>query len=204
MATNLVHPTYDKQLQEINNSKIPHPFNSADILHFLLALVIVGVCAALTAILINTIAHRQYLRQRAISLKSDPFDAVVKEIYDLLFTYHRMAVILHSIYIFLGASTILSSVFVTTFLNSNATMDGVPIATYLPLISFASTASISLISAFSLGNKANNSRRAWRVLSTALDRYRTSNPENKTRHMEELLIKKAEAETIVGAVDFKY
>jgi len=151
---------------------------------------------------INWWSFRQFLKSKKEFLSESPLDALVSNILNLLYTYNKMAITLHSIYVFLGATTILTSVFVSTFLTSNATLDKVPIATYLPLVSFASTASISLISAFSLGNKANNSRRAWRLLSSAFDIFMVS--ERGHKEMTELIKKRDEAEIIVGGVDFKY
>lgn len=190
-----------------DNSNAPHSFDSDVILRFFLVLSSIAIGIALVSWGINQVNNYFYQVKKKGFLMDDPHDAIVNEVMDLLFTYHRMAIILHSIYILLGATTILSSVFVTAFLNSNATIDTVPITTYLPLISFVSTASISLITAFSLGNKSNNSRKAWRLLSTALDNYLTADKEDtaaKSKAMQELIEERGKAENIVGTVDFKY
>ncbi|MBB5396526.1 hypothetical protein [Mucilaginibacter sp. AK015] len=117
-------------------------------------------------------------------------------IVDTLNTYDGMATQLHLTYVLLGCIAIISSVFVTTFIASDTAKYS---SEYLPYVSFASTASLTLITAFNLGAKANNCRAAWRYLDYAFSRYKT-----KEITIAELLKARFEAETIMGGVDFQY
>ncbi|MBE9584023.1 hypothetical protein IM792_06140 [Mucilaginibacter sp. JRF] len=122
---------------------------------------------------------------------------IEKDIVEALKVYHSMAIKLHSIYVVLGLIAISSSVFVTTFV-SGSLQSGV-YKDALPYVSFAATASLTLITAFNLGNKANNCRKGWRYLHYAFARYKAD-----IIKLPELLKARDEAETILGGVDFQY
>lgn len=120
-------------------------------------------------------------------------DEIEKDIIRALDVFHNMAFKLHSLYVFLGFIAIISSVFVTTFLATNIHY------VVLPYISFTATASLTLITAFNLGTKANNCRKGWRHLHYAFAQYKAD-----LIKIPELLAARAEAETILGGVDFQY
>jgi len=123
--------------------------------------------------------------------------AIEADVEAVLKVYHRMAFQLHMVYVILGFVAIVSSVFVTTFIGYKTP----PLfkTEYLPYISFISTACITLITAFSLGNKSNNTRRAWRLLKFSYLQYKAG-----IIDVNELLKKQDEAEAIIGGVDFQY
>jgi hypothetical protein len=131
------------------------------------------------------------------SSSEDVLKDIENSIIGTLSTYNDMATQLHLTYVILGCIAIISSVFVTTFIAGSTTT--VSYRDYLPFVSFASTASITLITAFNLGTKANSCRTAWRYLDYTFSRYKTGEIT-----MAELLKAKFEAETILGGVDFQY
>jgi hypothetical protein len=122
--------------------------------------------------------------------------AVEKNIIRALETYHHMAVQLHMTYIVLGALAIICSVFVTTFIA----VKGNSYKEWLPYISFTSTAALTLITAFNLGAKGNNCRNGWRHLESAFMSYKA----DAKFTIEDLIKAKAEAEALLGGVEFQY
>ncbi|WP_345954376.1 hypothetical protein [Mucilaginibacter sp. PAMB04168] len=130
-------------------------------------------------------------------VRSDNIIEIELDIAESLGNWHRWAGQLHALYIVIGVIAILSSVFVTTFISTkdNQLFD----TKYLPYVSFTSTVSITLITAFNLGPKANNWRKAWRMLHYHYSLYKAG-----TITMPELLKKRYEADELIGGVDFQY
>jgi hypothetical protein len=95
---------------------------------------------------------------------------IEKNVINALKVYHKMAVQLHMTYVILGALAILCSVFVTTFISG--AKDSI-YKEWLPYVSFASTTSLTLITAFNLGAKGNSCRNSYRHLENGYMRYKT-------------------------------
>lgn len=119
----------------------------------------------------------------------------VKEDMDIaLVVYNRMAIRLMTLLVVLGVIAIFCSLFVTSFAGSTwFSTDAVKIT------SFASTLSLTLITAFSIGPKGNRARSAWRHLNKALLVYRSGNSS-----VMDLIKAYEEAEAMLGGMDFSY
>jgi len=167
----------------------------------LLTIVIFILVAYLLKLWIESILRKRHEAFKTAYLKDPPKDAIVNEIMDALHVYHNMAVALHTTYVVLGFIAIVSSVSVTSLSGSKEqlTIFGFDAKNATHILSFIATASITLITAFNLGNKSNNCRKAWRLLSYAL-------AQNRLGQITDAALLKAhnEAETIIGGVDFNY
>jgi len=130
-------------------------------------------------------------------LSDDSKQAIENIVLGALNTYHNMALRLHTSFVILGATAIIGSVFVTTFISEQEPKS--ELTSVLPFISFISTSCLTLTTAFNLSNKANNCRKAWRHLEYAYNIYKGTNSDIKA-----LIDAKMEAEEIIGGVEFKY
>ena len=129
-------------------------------------------------------------------LTTDSIDTgkVKADMDNALVVYNRMAVQLMTLLVVLGVIAIFCSLFVTSFAGSSwFSTDAVKIT------SFASTLSLTLITAFSIATKGNSARSAWRHLNKALLLYRSGNSS-----VVDLIKAYEEAEAILGGVDFAY
>jgi hypothetical protein len=166
--------------------------------------IIMLVVVILSILLIYTIitrAARSRNRHHALLLKGP--ELIEQFILDALDTYDKMAKRLHTLFILLGFTAIVGSIFVTTFLsltdiNNNGGSPGIKQA--LPYIAFLSTTCLTLITAFDLSTKSNNSRRAWRYLQNEYEVYKCKPNGN----LEKLIEAHKKAEEILGSVDFQY
>jgi hypothetical protein len=167
-----------------------------------ITIVIFLMIAFLLKLWIESILRKRHLKSKDDYLNKAPKDALVHEIMDALNVYHNMAVTLHTTYVILGFIAIISSVLVTSLSGSSSEkvmFMGVDSKTATHILSFISTATITLITAFNLGTKSNNCRKAWRLLSYNL-------AQNRLGLVTDAMLLKAhnEAETIIGGVDFNY
>lgn len=148
-----------------------------------------------------TRATRSRNRHKALSLNGPKL--IERFILDALDTYDNMAKRLHTLFILLGFTAIVGSIFVTTFLSlaDNKDSGGNPeIKQALPYIAFLSTTCLTLITAFDLSTKSNNCRRAWRYLQNQYEIYKAKPNGN----LEDLIEAHKKAEEILGSVDFQY
>lgn len=116
---------------------------------------------------------------------------IPKDIEQQLKKWHRGAVILHSIYVTLGVTSVLSSVIVATFIQELGTF-------WAKVFAATSAASVSVIETTGVGRKGNGFRKAQRHLKIATVRFREGEFTNKdlTKALEE-------AEAMIGDVEIK-
>jgi len=167
----------------------------------IIIVVIVLVVLAFCLYLINRFFKFNYTSFRLDAVdKLEDKDKIVlieKNVINALEVYHKMAVQLRMTYVISGALAILCSVFVTTFISG--AKDSI-YKDWLPYISFASTASLTMITAFNLGAKGNSCRNAYRHLENGYMRYKA----DSSFTIIDLVKAKNEAEMILGGVDFQY
>ncbi|MEO6980294.1 MAG: hypothetical protein ABI113_18020, partial [Mucilaginibacter sp.] len=142
--------------------------------------------------------YTSFQSDAAEALEDDARIALIeKNVIIALRVYHKVAVQLRITYVIIGTVAILCSVFVTTFISGAEKSE---YKQWLPFVSFASTASLTLITAFNLGAKGNNCRNAYRHLENSYMRYKAE-PDYT---LADLVKAKNEAEKIIGGVDFQY
>ena len=105
--------------------------------------------------------------------------------------WHRAAIVLHSIYVFLGITSVLSSVIVATFTQELGTF-------WTKILAATSAASVALIETTGVGRKGNGFRKAYRHLKIASIRFRKDE-----YTIEEFLKAFEDAETMIGDVEIK-
>jgi hypothetical protein len=120
---------------------------------------------------------------------------MTKEIFNDIETqvkkWHQGAITLHSIYIILGVTSVLSSVILATFLNELPSF-------WAKALAATSAASVSLIETTGVGRKGNEFRKAQRHLRGATFRFREGEIDSKG-----LANAFEEAETMIGDVEIK-
>jgi hypothetical protein len=104
--------------------------------------------------------------------------------------WHQYAYILHSIYLFLGVTSIVSSLLVATFVEDLGTHK-------TKVLSAISAISLALINTTDVKRKGNGFRQAQRHLRSELMRFNTGNSSP-----EKLVVAFAEAEAMIGDVNF--
>ena len=132
-----------------------------------------------------------------IKANSDSVDQTfqtVANIRMILNVWDRTANRLFYLTVFFGILTIVTSVFVSVY---TATTFICPAG--LKILACTSTASLTLLTAFNVVKKGNNSRKAWRILNAALYKY-----DSNVFSIEQLINDYEVGESIVGDVDFSY
>jgi hypothetical protein len=104
--------------------------------------------------------------------------------------WHQYAYILHSIYLFLGVTSIVSSLLVATFVEELGTHRN-------KVLSAISAISLALINTTDVKRKGNGFRQAQRHLKSELMRFNTDGSS-----AEKLVAAFAEAEAMIGDVNF--
>ncbi|MEP0885607.1 hypothetical protein NDI49_29205 [Trichocoleus sp. ST-U3] len=104
--------------------------------------------------------------------------------------WHQYAYILHSIYLFLGVTSIVSSLLVATFVEELGTHR-------TKVLSAISAISLALINTTDVKRKGNGFRQAQRHLKSELMRFNTG-----SSSPEKLVAAFAEAEAMIGDVNF--
>jgi amino acid transporter len=121
---------------------------------------------------------------------------VLQGVHKSLKIWNLLAFFLHTLYVLFGIVAITASVYVTTYVSAFKAEKS---HTEIPIVSFIATLSITLITAFNLGEKANAFRRAWRELEMGLNQHLTD-----AKTLDDLIKTKLDCEVIVGGVDFQY
>ena len=120
---------------------------------------------------------------------------IEQQIISDLARWHRWAVWLYSLYVIFGTIAVLASVFVTTCVSGWQKVPNV----YVVWTSFISTASLTLMTTFNLGKKANNWREARMLLEFAYTKYQANSID-----LNELIEARHNAEALIGGIDFQY
>ena len=105
--------------------------------------------------------------------------------------WHLSAIFLHSVYIALGITSVLSSVIVATFTQELGSF-------WTKVLAATSAASVALIETTGVGRKGNGFRKAHRHLRIAIVRFREDE-----FTMADLTKAFAEAEAMIGDVEIK-
>lgn len=121
-------------------------------------------------------------------------DWVLKKVSETLPIWNRMATQLLRLLITLGVTGVLGSLFITAFAGE-AWFGHLGIK----IVSFISTLSLTLLTAFGIVDKRNNARNAWRHLQNANALYHSG-----TFSIEDLAKSLGEGEAILGGVGFSY
>lgn len=93
--------------------------------------------------------------------------SIPEEMKVALHDWDRVAKRLSRLYALLGALSVACSLFVATFVGSDAALTG-----SIRVVAFVGTASLAWIGTFNMGAKANAFRSAWRLLNAACIRYK--------------------------------
>lgn len=115
---------------------------------------------------------------------------IPEEIETQIKKWHQYAYILHSIYLFFGVTSIVSSLLVATFVEELGTHR-------TKVLSAISAISLALINTTDVKRKGNGFRQAQRHLRAELMRFHTGNSSP-----EKLVAAFAEAEAMIGDVNF--
>lgn len=117
-------------------------------------------------------------------------ESQIKDIEGQIKKWHQYAYILHSIYLFLGVTSIVSSLLVATFVEELGTHR-------TKVLSAISAISLALINTTDVKRKGNGFRQAQRHLRTESMKFNIGNSSP-----EKLVAAFAEAEAMIGDVNF--
>lgn len=108
-----------------------------------------------------------------------------------LHEWDRTAARLTRLYALLGALSVTCSLFVATFIGSDAALTG-----SIRVVAFIGAASLAWIGTFNMGAKANALRSAWRLLNAACIRYKYE----ESYSFEELHAQYVAGESLLGVI----
>ncbi|SDG77498.1 MULTISPECIES: hypothetical protein [unclassified Duganella] len=117
--------------------------------------------------------------------------SIPEEMKVALHEWDRMAVRLTRLYALLGALSVSCSLFVATFVGTDAALTG-----SIRVVAFVGTASLAWIGTFNMGGKANALRSAWRLLNAACIRYKYE----ESYTFEELHAQYVAGESLLGVI----
>jgi hypothetical protein len=118
----------------------------------------------------------------------------IQNMNNLLEIWNSIATRLNFCLISLGLITIISSFVVSIFLNTHILCD-----ITIKILACISTVCLSILTAFNVAKKANDTRRAWRILNSALIRYKKRNIS-----FDKLMEAYDLGESLMGNVDFSF
>lgn len=118
---------------------------------------------------------------------------ILNDIENGMALWHKMASLLHLTLILLGATALISSLYITAFTGSCA------LSTLgIRVLSFISALCLTAITAFNLNGKGRGVRKGWRHMKDAVFKYKA-----KKISLAELIQASSEAEEMLGYVDFQ-
>jgi hypothetical protein len=117
-----------------------------------------------------------------------------EDLIEILEIWNKTSNRLNSILIVFGITTIVTSVLVSVYTGTKMLDENT-----IKILAFASTASLTLLTAFNVVKKSNNARKAWRILNAAVYKF-----EQGIYTMRDLINAYEIGEEIVGDVDFSF